>query len=195
MTKVLYSEPNCPTDCGQNSLPAVDFADCAEAVVIEESEICAVYMTTPDYNNPGQPSAKPADWGSAASWASVIGNGVLELFGVGDMPVSDPNVVTISKRRQRKLSGLRTINFDIDDMSDANYNLIRELACGNDVVIWFATYGGYLYGGDNGFQVSVTVSDPELGRGEGTYALGKLQFQWRAKSAPPRIMNPLAEAA
>ena len=37
-------------------------------------------------------------------------------------------------------------------MSQANYDFIRSLSCGQDVVIWFATIGGYMYGGDKGFQ-------------------------------------------
>lgn len=194
MAKVSYADPSCPEDCGQFTLPAVDFSDCAEGVEIEESEICAIYMTTPDANNPGEPIAKPSDWTSMAAWESVIAGGsVKELFGIGDMPESSANVVTISKQRKKKLPSGRTINFDIDDMSQANYDFIRSLSCGQDVVIWFATIGGYMYGGDKGFQVTVTTADPVLGRGEGTFAIGKLVLEWKQLSPPPRTLNPLAE--
>lgn len=192
---VRYDGPDC-AQC-ELTLPAINFADCTESVKDEESEICNVFLSLPDPNNPTEPLQSPGDWSSAASWDGVLGNSgnsIRDLIGIGDLPLPETSTRIISKRRRK--TGLKkyTMNFDIDDMTDENYEFVRALGCGKDVVIWFATIGGYLYGGAKGFQATVTVADPQLDRGENVYAKLVLQFQWDAQSAPPRIINPMVEA-
>lgn len=193
----LYSCPTCPENCEEFAMPSVDFADCVDAHVEEESEISEVFMTVPQDDGNGNITGvgAPADWSSAASWTAAISasgaGAVRHLIGIGDKPTADQDTRTISRGRTKYGPKTFTVNFDIDDVSDLNYELIRNLECGVDVVFWFQTKGGYLYGGSTGIKATAQA-DWILDRGDGSYSRGQITLTWTALCNPPRIESPIA---
>lgn len=191
---VEYTGPTCPENCASTDLPAVAFNDCVDSMVIEESEIEEIYCTVPE---DGAPLAKPTDWTTKAAWDAVVadtGTGkIRRLTVIADKPESESTVRVVSKGRKQQGPRTHTINFDIDDATQANYEFIRRLQCGSSLVIWYATKD-FLYGGPDGFEVNVTKAGQILARGADSIALLAGQLQWTRKWDPPRIPNPMAVA-
>ena len=196
----LYSCVACPDDCDDFAMPAVDFADCVDSHTEEESEITEIFMTVPQDDGNGNITAVggPGDWTSAASWAGAISasgaSKVRQLIVIGDKGQADQESRIISRGRTKYGPKTFTVNADIDDVSDLNYELIRNLECGVDVVFWFQTKGGYLYGGAEGIKATATA-DWILDRGAGSYSRGAITLTWKHTCNPPRIESPIAIAA
>lgn len=194
MATNLYDCPACPTDCGVGTLPSVDFANCVDSVVEEESEICDIYASNIDAD--GNATNPPANWEDATTWADVLSQdtdgGVRHLVGIGDLPEPTQETRTISKRRKKVGTKTFTLNFDIDDLSDRNREFVRSLECGYSLAIWYTTIGGFMHGGPKGVRVTVSKANLPLQRGENSYAKGLLSFEWDATCHPMRIVNPLA---
>lgn len=185
----------CPEDC-DDQLAAVDLADCLSLYTLESSEISDVFISVEDPDNPGQPLYGPTDWNSAADWAAAIDNtgvaGLLHLQGIGDKPAPEEQEVTVHGFQTKVLSRTHTLNFDVLHMTQNNYEFGRLIQCGATFVIWFATTGGYMYGGANGFSANAKANFVKE-RGEGSFASLQIVFTWKAICDPPRIVNPLAE--
>jgi hypothetical protein len=185
----------CPEECGDQLLP-VDLADCLSQYVLETSEISDVFLSIEDPDNPGQPLYGPTDWTSAADWAAAIDNdtaaGVLHLQGIGDKPAAEEQEVTVDRFQLKVLNRTHTLNFDVLHMTDNNYEFGRSIQCGATFVMWFATTGGYIYGGQNGFTVNAKANFVKE-RGEGSFASLQLIFTWKAICDPPRAVSPFAE--
>lgn len=200
MINNLYTCPSCPEDCGDFDFPAVEFADCVDSHTEEESEISEAFMTVPLDDGNGNITAKggPADWTSAASWTSAIdqtGTGkVRHLTTVGSKGEAEQESRTISRGRIKYGPKTFSVQLKIDDVTDLNYELIRNLECGVDVVFWYQTIGGYLYGGSNGIKATATA-DWILEEGTGSFAYGIITLTWQARCNPQRIVSPIAIAA
>lgn len=189
---IKYDGPTggCPDDCTNAAPPAVDFQECVDSVTSEESEIVHIYMTI-ENGTTGVPLHKPTDWTSKAAWATAVtnsGSGIRKLTVIGDQPEPTQSSRTVSKRRKKLNDSVFVMNADIDDMSNLNYEFIRSLQCGGTKCIWYETIGGYIYGGPNGWTADVTKAAPKLDRGENNFAVGALQFEWKAKWSPPRAL-------
>jgi len=192
----IYTCPSCPEDCDSFVMPSVNFADCVDSVTEEESEISELFLDTPVDDGSGNITAAngPGDWTSASSWASAIqqsGSGVRHLIGIGDKGPGEQSERTISRGRTKYGSKTFTVNFSIDDVTTENYELIRSLECGIDVIFWYQTKGGYLYGGTEGIK-GTAKADWDLQRGDGTYANGVITITWKAGCNPQRIVSPIA---
>lgn len=193
----LYTTPACPADCGPASqLPGVAFEECAESVIQNKSQIDYILMVKPDPADPTQPITKPTDVTDLAAWNLVIDqtadDKVRKCIGIGDMPEPESDTRTISKGRILTTNKTFTINFDIDDASDENYEATRELECNPTVFIWAVTRGQKLYGGPNGMRCSVSKAVAPLNRGEDAYETFLWQFQWESTGHPPRAASPFA---
>lgn len=195
----LYTCPSCPEDCDDFVMPAVNFADCSDAVTEEESEISELFLDVPSDDGAGNITAAngPGDWTSAGAWTSALaqsGSGVRHLIGIGDKGAGDQTSRTISRGRTKYGAKTFTLNFTIDDVTSENYELVRGLECGIDVIFWYQTKGGYLYGGSEGIK-GTAQADWILDRGDGTYAVGQITITWKAECNPQRIVSPIAIAA
>jgi hypothetical protein len=113
------------------------------------------------------------------------------MFGIGDVPEPEFTERVVSKRRRVIGNKRHVLNFTIDDMSDANYEALRQFECGGQFRISFATVGGRLFGGDCGILVDVNSRPLVLDRGEDTFERGELTFSWDRKAAPERGIDPL----
>lgn len=191
MSEVKYTCETCPANCASADLPIVLFNECTDAVISEESEITDIYLSPEDDANPGQPKYKPATWTSAAAYVTATvngGAGLKHLTVIGDKPLPEVTSRVISKGRVIPGLANHTLNFDIDDTTDANYNLMRRGQCGGRWVMWYKTKGGYVYGGANGFSANVANAGEVLARGEGNYSLFQFIMTWKAKCSPPRAL-------
>lgn len=191
-----YIGVDCPTSCGETSLPAVDIAECVDSIQEELSEVTDVFIVSVDAN--GDPVEVPSDWTSEAAWATALHqttpDKIRHLIVSGDKPAPETTDVTFSKFRTKVVNRRHTLNADIDDISDANYTFMLTLQCGATVRFWYATYGGKLYGGATGILADVTANFV-LERGQDSRALIQLVLNWDRKFDPPRIDNPMIGAS
>lgn len=181
-----YSCPVCPTSCLNADFPAVDFNDCTDAFISEESEITDIYISS---------GTVPGDWTNSASWQAVLSqtasNKIRNLTGIGDLTLPEGQNRTVSKGRLINDSSRYRITFDVDDVTDLNYTMLRRMQCGGTFKIWFKTEGNYLYGGPTGIMADIENAGEVLQRGEESYSIFQIIFTWEASCSPDRIMNPI----
>ncbi len=178
--------PTCPTDCSSQTLPVVNFNNCAPE--INASEIEEIFMGKAD-------DAAFADWSDAAEWATRLSQSattagkIRRLSVIGDKPAPNTVKKTVSKQRELVTKRTHTINFDVDETNDDNYDAMRQVQCGGLYLIWYKTRGGYLYGGDSGILMSLDAFDL-LARGDEDE---KFQYTgtWEDKFDPERIASPI----
>lgn len=189
MNEQLY-DCACPEGCDDFTMPTFNFADCATAVKEEESEIVHLFLDTVVTNEQSGEkefsNLPDSVSGAAVGWYG----GAAKLIGIGDMAAPEKTQRVISGRRTK--FGLKTylLNFDIDDVTDENYEAVRKLNCGQEVGFAFATIGGRIYGSIIG---TVVAADPIFERGEDTYVRYNIQLQWKAHCPPPMAADPEAE--
>lgn len=178
------SLPTCPTNCA-GSLPEVDFSYCAP--VLNPGGITRFYLT-----NDGYPLT---DWTSLAEWNTRLSNdstdadAIRTLVVLGDKPAPEKTEIEISDDRKVYIRKKHTINFRIDEVSDDNYAMVRQLECGGQFLGWYKG-GDYLYGGNDGIKMSITLDDihPESNQELNTLTG---MATWEAKFHPERINDPL----
>lgn len=191
---VTYTCVACPADCENSDLPSVSFAECVDSLESELSEIQEIFLSIED-GTTGLPLAGPSDWTDLAAWQAVIADTgaakVRRLIVIGDKPESESTTRTVSKGRKVPGKRTHTINADVDDVNNTNYDFMRRLQCGSTVNMWYAT-ASKIYGGANGFTANVTKANPILERGAESYSLFRFQFQWDNACDPPRADNPFA---
>ena len=82
------------------------------------------------------------------------------------------------------------INFDIDDVSDDNYELMRFLECNVVVKMWFSA-NEVLFGGTEGIEATVQAKY-QIERGQKSVQKIVGTIKWEAKFSPERTTNPMA---
>ena len=183
----LYTCP-CPTDCNV-TMPAFKFADCVELAPEEKSEIIKVWLdtlTTNETTGEEEPANLPREvTGAAVGWY----DGAEELLVIGDLPAPDSEERQISGGRTKFGLKTYTLNIDIDETSQENYDAIRQLSCGMRVAVAWATRGGYIYGTVVG---QVIAADPIFERGDDAYMTYNIQIRWESNCPPPRDEDPEA---
>ena len=191
MSEVKYTLETCPANCASADFPAVNFSDCTDAFVSEESEITDIWLSPEDDANAGEPKYKPTDWTSKSAWETATnqsGAGIKHLTVIGDKPLPETASRTVSKGRVIPGLGTHTVNFDIDDVTPENYTLMRRAQCGGRWVMWYATKR-FIYGGAKGFSANVVNAGEVLQRGD-NYTVLSFIMNWKAQQSPPRAANP-----
>lgn len=191
MSEVKYTLETCPANCASADFPAVNFSDCTDAFVSEESEITDIWISPEDDANAGQPKYKPTDWLSKAAWdtaTSQSGAGLKRLTVIGDKPLPETASRTVSKGRIVLGESTHTVNFDIDDVTPENYALMRRAQCSGRWVMWYATKR-FIYGGAKGFSANVANAGEVLQRGD-NYTVLSFIMNWKSPQSPPRAANP-----
>jgi len=178
--------PTCPTGCS-DYLPVVDFDPCDPAVVFGEIE--KIYLASQD-------AAIVANWTTATDWLLRISNTdvastdtIRELTVSADMPAGVNEMVEISMRRKVYTPSTFTINIDIDDNTDLNYEFMRNMECNTTMRLWFADQT-HLYGGEGGVLATISMKEVIL---RGNKSIKKLvgTATWESKFSPERTANPL----
>ena len=135
------SNPLCPTDC-TGLLPKVKSSKCAPVILL--SEITRIFVTKYD-------AAPFDDWTDGSEWVDRLSedgtqaNVIRPLPVIGDKPAAAPVTKDISNGRKYTVGKDHTLNVKVDDVSDENYEFMRNTECGGQFRIWFETAGGYLY--------------------------------------------------
>jgi hypothetical protein len=180
--------PLCNQQCGSFILPDVNFEDCNPE--IHESQIEKIYVCS-DLEAPLN------DWNDASEWATRLAQtagtatSIRELTVIGDMPLPEKTEKVISGGRKVQVNKDRTINFDIDELNDINYDAAISLQCAKKVKIWFQTRSGHLFGGNEGIDADLDL-DLFLSRAEGDIQLFQGTLKWKSDFAPRRIVSPIA---
>lgn len=177
----------CPNGC-ETALPVVKFSKCAPVILL--SEVVRIFLATPD-SAPFTSVADASEWATRLSETTTDVDSIRPLTVIADKPVGSPVVKEISNGRKFNLRKDNTLNVEIDDVSDENYNFMRVTQCGGEYKAWFETAGGRLYGGNEGIDVSV-VLDNVLGRGKDEIEKITGTLTWSDKFSPERIISPIA---
>lgn len=174
-------------DCNY-TLPEVDFSeDCAGETYA--SEIEELFIAKAD--------AIPfTDWEDAAEWASrlsdtasVSGNEIRRLIVIGDKPAAQSVMLTVSKKRKKKVDATHQLNFDVDDLTQKNYDFALAMQEGRMVRAWWKNRGQNMFGGNEGVLAFMEIN-PVSGRGDEIEKLiGNLA--WNSVSDPERVASPI----
>jgi hypothetical protein len=179
--------PTCATGCEDalETLPGYVFSECAPEV--NAGEIEKIYLGIP-----GNPFTA---WTSAAEWNSRLTSNtatkIVALTVIAEKPRPTVNSKDISGGRKVKLDSDHVINFTIDESSQANHDAQRQLDCGGVFLMWYATSGGLLFGGNAGIEVSIEAGMViPLSRNDTLTYQGSIT--WKAKFTEERIVSPIA---
>jgi DNA polymerase III psi subunit len=183
--------PTCPTGC-DSTAPLMDFDLCNPAIYFGEIE--KLYLMARDgavleHWNDIVPALFKAELEGRISNSSVSVDAIREMHVSADMPEAAKDEIIISLGRKAYSPATHTLNVDIDDLSDLNYEAMRNLECNYLVKIWFATKD-HIYGGAEGIEATAKLS---LVIERGQKAIQKLKgtVTWEAKFSPERADNPL----
>lgn len=182
-----YVEWPCPDSCTAPP-PEVNFDFCDPAVHF--GEIDRIFVASRD-------AAPVADVESLTEWNLRIDptglnvDDIRQLDVSGNMPKPEREKIQISRAREISTPGKFMIEFDIDDISDENYEFMRATYCNTVHQFWW-TAGDVLFGGLDGAGVEgVMELDIVIERG-GKKSLHKLSgtITWEETKPPYRYDNP-----
>jgi len=171
----------CPTDC-EGDMPAVSFSVCSPE--INNGEITDIYLTNP--GNPLTDETSPSEW--ATRMAATDETKIINLKVMADLPLPEATEIEISGGRKVNGKKAYTINLDIDETNQINYEFMRSTSCATKKTAWFKTSSGQLYGGAVGIDGTLRLdeviprSSKEVTKFTGT-------FKWDAKFAPCRTVS------
>lgn len=178
--------PTCPTGC-DSFLIDVDFDYCDPS--IEFGEIDHIYVMA-------QSGSDLADWESLTVWNARKAldptsdtDAIIDLTVMGDLPVAETDEIEISDGRKIQSPSTFTVNFDIDDVSEDNYDFMRWLECNTVFKIWFAA-NEVLFGGNDGIEVNLTAKY-QIERGQKSIQKIVGTAKWEGKFSPERTTNPM----
>lgn len=180
------SLPICPTGCS-STIPAVDFDVCNPAIFYGEIE--HIYIAAGD-TPPFQDFEDLGEWMSRVSPDTLDADAIRDFHVVADLPAASADEVVISLGRKVYTPATHTINVDIDEVSDLNYEFARTTSCNTQFRVWFATES-HIYGGNDGILAMVNLR-PVIERGQ--KSVNKLvgTITWDAQFSPERGDNPFA---
>lgn len=178
--------PTCPTGC-DSYLVDVDFNFCDPDV--QFGEVDHIYLKARD-------GSDLLDWQSLAVWnarkaldPTVDNDAIIDLTVIGDYPPAETEEIEISDGRKIQSPSTFVLNFEIDDVSDANYELMRWLECNLVVDMWFSA-NEVLFGGNPGIEVTLTAKY-QIERGQKSLQKIVGSAKWESKFSPPRTANPM----
>lgn len=109
---------------------------------------------------------------------------------VGGKPAPNRPELTISRDRKVYPAAEHTVNITIDETSEVNYNLLKEIEeNGGQFLIWYEA-GKYIYGGNAGIQATLILDDiiPDSNEELNTF-VGTIK--WKGNH-PDRALSPFA---
>ena len=180
------NNPTCPTGC-DSYLIDVDFDYCDPN--IEFGEIDHIYVMA-------QTGSNLLDWTSLPVWnarkaldPTADTDAIIDLVVMGDLPPAETDEIEISLGRKIQSPSSFTINFDIDDVSDDNYDFMRWLECNTIFKVWYSA-NEVLFGGNTGIEVNLTAKY-QIERGQKSLQKIVGTAKWENKFSPERTTNPM----
>jgi hypothetical protein len=178
--------PVCPDDC-TSTLAENTYNYCTQHIVT--GEVDHVFLAAGDAEC-FTDWTLPGEWAARISPDSLDPDAIRRFRGIGDLPEGASDEVEISLCQKWQSEKTFTLNFDIEDVSDENYNFMRTLECNNVMKGWFSS-GGKLFGDNCGIDVSVKANY-KIDRGCKTLHKILLVFTWDNQFHPARCTNPIA---
>jgi len=180
--------PTCPVGCA-SILPDVSFDLCNPNVTF--GEIQRIFVGMAD----AAPFAS-GSWEDLSLWTAALAlatnqpNAIRQLYVSADLPAASADEVVISLGRKIYSPATHTINVDVDDLSQENYDFMRTLGCNLQFRVWFMTED-YMFGGQDGILAQFTLR-PVIERG--IKSLNKLSgtITWEDKFSPERAVSVYA---
>jgi hypothetical protein len=183
----------CPTDCTEQQIPSVNFDDCSPE--LNDSEIEWVALAKSD-------AADFTDVEDAAEWTTRINqlattpaptpdDSIRMIRVVGDKPAPEITTRIVSGGRSVQTAKRHTLNIDVDETNDLNYEFARSTSCNATYKLWYVTKAGFVYGGICGLKAQVILNLIQA-RGQGEIELYQGTESWSDKIDPPRADFPLA---
>lgn len=189
----------CATDCSTSNLPIINFQDCNPAIF--SSEIYDIFFGRKD-------AISFTDITSATEWNDRISVNNTPPVGstvavkdllrrvkvIGDVPAPTTTKKAISGGREVTTEVKYLVNFEIDDMSDANWQFIQSIQCGKGVYpvkAWLHTKSNHVIGGNPGISGTVEINHI-LDRGADGIQRGVGVLTFKTTIFPNRDVFPLA---
>ena len=113
------------------------------------------------------------------------------FYGIGEYPPADVQKIKISKDREVSGEHTHTVTFEIDDITDTNYQYMLRTYCGVQNLVWFGS-GDKIYGGNSGILASVLMK-PSVSKGKTESNKLTCVISWETKFPPERNTNVLSE--
>ena len=190
------ANPTCPTNCSQN-LPALVFDLCAPKRFSSElkrifiaNATAASFTASFSDETPANVTALVAEWNTRLNQSTTGVNVIRTLNVTGSMPAASAQEATTEWRKTFVVTKDRTINFSFTDISTENYAFLRSLECGGTYKVWFETWGGIMFGGNDGIKMTL---DPNhtLNAGLADIETAEVTGKWKSKFLPERSKSPI----
>jgi hypothetical protein len=186
----ILTNGKCSQNCDPTP-PIFSFDSCPE---VNRGQIDRIYLYSVD----------GADFSNAeqlAEWTTRLSNTnqsdpdkIRFLTVMGEKPNASGDVLEISDRRKVILDKTHTLNFDVDETNDTNYEAMRWIECNPNFKFYYGV-GKYLYGSDESknegilgfFQINDNIPKErkQLNVFNGV-------ITWEAPKHPTRFLNPMA---
>ena len=179
--------PTCPSDC--STLPAVAFDTCAPE--LHWGEVTKLYVAAADADDFANVE-DVTEWNTRLDQSAVAtGDEIRELTVIAELPEPEQTETPVSGDRTAVGFKNFTLNFDIDETNDTNYNFLLTLECNLSFKIWYETSDGMLYGGNEGIPATLRANQiiPKE-RTEHVKFVGVAR--WKSRTSPLRCVSPLA---
>jgi hypothetical protein len=175
--------PVCTDSCA-DALPEVEFNICAPG--INFGEIDAIFIT--NVGNPMLDETDPLEWATRMALLVTDPTRIIELNVIGDKPAPESTEVAISRNRIVVGAKGHSVNIEIQETNQKNYDMLRAFECGKKIKFWYRTAGGLLYGGNVGIDGSMVLNEiiPKS-RKELIVFAGAIK--WEAKHHPCRTLS------
>lgn len=189
-----------PTDCSTVNLGTVAQDDCfPEQKKSELTHLMIARQDAIDFTD----ASDAAAWAARLSQSATVPSGstaavkdlIRKIAIIGDMPAPADNEKPISGGRTFNGEKSFTLNFEIDDIGDAEYEFVRNFQYGVvNVKAWVKTLGGDLLGGNKGLNDGKKVrikAWPVYGRGQDEIVKIIGTLTWKGTVAPDRCVSPI----
>jgi len=183
--------PDCPDDC-TGVLESVLFSECAPETHL--GEIAKLYLWV-DSATP--PFASQAEYDLAATWATHLSedgvaiDDIREFIVIGEQPEPEQTETPISGGRIVVGYKKFTLNLEIDETNETNYNFLLASECNGKYKCNYETADGLLYGGYLGLDVSVKMNQV-IPKERSGVAKFMVKVTWSSKNHPFRQISPVA---
>jgi len=190
------ANPTCPTDCADNYIPwaAAEFVDCNPET--EPGWITKLNLGKPGVALLGDVDGDP----TLANWNTRRGaeddTQIVELYGIGNLPepeeIGTVQIMGSNGYIRTRTKKRYTLTFDVQQMSKAMYEAMREQQCGGVHQMWYSAAGSkYLFGGLSGVYATIKVN-PIWAGGEADLLTIRIVLTWDDYFAPECVEHPLA---
>ncbi len=165
-------------------LPEVEFSICDPEVHF--GEIDRIFVT--NVGNPLTDETSAVEW--AARLAATDDTKILELSVIAEKPAPEETEVPISRGRTVNGQKGHSVIGEIHETNKTNYNFHRSCENGKNVLAWYTTRDGHLFGGPTGITATLKMIHiiPKSNKDLQVY---NTSLKWDAKNSPCIATSPI----